>query len=50
MDSWCVVDDEIVDIVPHVDSSHIVKTDMRLGLTKEDASRIIDVLNKGDSK
>jgi len=50
VDSWCVVDDETVDIEPHIDPKRIVKTDMRLGLTKEDASRIIEVLNKGDSK
>lgn len=50
VDAWCVVDDEIVDIEPYIDSSHIVKTDMSLGLTKEDATRIIEALNKGDSK
>jgi hypothetical protein len=48
VDSWCVVDDEVVDIEPHIDPKHIVKTDMRRGLTKEDAERIIDVLNKGE--
>jgi len=46
--NYCVVDDEVVDIVPYVDNSKVVKTDMRYGLTVEDARRIIQVLNKGD--
>lgn len=52
VDAYCVVDDEVVDIVPYVDNSRVVKTDMKYGLTIEDARRIIDVLrnNKGESK
>lgn len=46
VESWCVVDDEVVDILPFIDQKNIVKTDMRNGLTIEDARRIIDVLNK----
>lgn len=49
--SFCVVDDETVDIVPYIDNSKVVKTDMKYGLTIEDARRIIDVLNnKGEQK
>ena len=49
VDSYCVVDDEIVDIEPYVDKDKIVKTDMKCGLTIEDTRRIIDVLNnKGE--
>jgi hypothetical protein len=50
VESYCVVDDETVDIVPYVDNSKIVKTDMKHGLTIEDARRIIDVLNKEETK
>ena len=50
VDSWCVVDDETVDIEPYIDHARIVKTDMQYGLTKDEADCIIDVLNKGDSK
>jgi hypothetical protein len=47
-----VVDDEVVDILPYIDNSKVVKTDVRYGLTIEDARRIIDVLrnNKGEQK
>ena len=44
VDSFCVVDDEIVDIVPYIDKNQVVKTDMRNGLSSDDVSRIIDVL------
>lgn len=48
---FCVVDDEVVDIVPYIDKSKIVKTDMRYGLSIEDAKRIMDVLNnEGEQK
>ena len=51
VDTYCVVDDEIVDILPYIDKNKIVITDMRYGLTIEDARRIIDVLNnKGETK
>lgn len=50
VDAWCVVDDETVDIEPYVDSENIVKTDMKCGLTIEDARRIIKVLNKEQVK
>ena len=46
VESWCVVDDEVVDILPYVDSKNVVKTDMRYGLTIENVRGIIDVLNK----
>ena len=51
MEAYCVVDDEVVDILPYVDSDKVVKTDVRYGLTIEDARGIIDVLgnnNKGE--
>ena len=41
----CVVDDEIGDIICNIDSRNVVKTDMRKGLTEEDADRIIEILN-----
>jgi hypothetical protein len=44
--NYCVVDDEVVDILPYVDSKNVVKTDMRYGLTVENVRGIIDVLNK----
>ncbi len=47
VDSFCVVDDETVDISPYVDNKRVVKTDMKDGLTMEDARRIIQVLNNG---
>ena len=50
VDSFCVVDDETVDITPFVDNSKVVKTDMKYGLTIENARRIIDVLNKEETK
>lgn len=51
VESWCVVDDETVDIEPYLDSEHIVKTDMKVGLTMDDARRIMEVLNnKGEQK
>ena len=46
VDAYCVVDDEVVDILPYIDSSKVVKTDVRYGLTIENARGIIDVLNK----
>ena len=46
VDSFCVVDDEVSDITPYVDRRKVVKTDMKHGLTIEDARRIIQVLNK----
>ena len=49
VESYCVVDDEVVDILPYIDSSRVVKTDMTVGLTIEDARRIIKKLNsKGE--
>ena len=49
--SFCVVDDEVVDILPYIDNSKVVKTDMKYGLTIEEAKCIIDVLNnKGEQK
>ena len=45
VESYCVVDDEVVDILPYIDNSKVVKTDMTVGLTSEDTQRIIDVLN-----
>jgi hypothetical protein len=50
VDAYCVVDDETVDIEPYIDKDKIVKTDMKYGLTIEDARRIIDILNKGNNK
>ena len=48
IDSWCVVDDETIDITPYVDGMNIIKTDMKNGLTVDDANRIITILNKAD--
>ena len=45
VESYCVVDDEVVDILPYIDSSKVVKTDMTVGLTKSDADGIIKKLN-----
>ena len=45
VESYCVVDDEVVDILPYIDSSKVVKTDMKCGLTKADADGIIKKLN-----
>lgn len=45
VESYCVVDDEVVDILPYIDNSRVVKTDMTVGLTSEDAQRIMEVLN-----
>jgi hypothetical protein len=50
VDSYCVVDDETVDIVPYIDNSKIVKTDMKYGLTIEDARRILDMLNNKENQ
>ena len=47
VDSFCVVDDETVDITPFVDKRRVVKTDMKDGLTRQAANRIIEVLNNG---
>lgn len=47
---YCVVDDETVDIEPYIDKGRIVKTDMKIGLTGENACCIIDVLDKGEQK
>lgn len=48
VENWCVVDDETVDIEPYLKSRYIVKTDMKCGLTKENADAIIKKLNKGE--
>ena len=45
VETFCVVDDEVVDILPYIDNAKVVKTDMTIGLTIEDARRIINVLN-----
>ena len=50
VDSFCVVDDETVDIEPYIGKAHIVKTDMKVGLTMDDARRIMEVLNKEETK
>ena len=46
VETFCVVDDEVVDILPYIDNSKVVKTDMTVGLTSEDARRIMEVLNR----
>lgn len=48
VESYCVVDDETVDIEPYLKPRCIVKTDMKHGLTKENADSIIAKLNKGE--
>lgn len=45
VETFCVVDDEVVDILPYIENANVVKTDMTIGLTIEDARRIINVLN-----
>ena len=47
VESFCVVDDEVVDILPYIDNSKVVKTDMTVGLNKDGADSIIKVLNSG---
>ena len=47
IESFCVVDDEVVDILPYIDNSRVVKTDMTNGLTKTEADSIIELLNEG---
>lgn len=42
---YCVVDDETCDIVGVIPNKRIVKTDPNVGLTDEDATRIIEILN-----
>lgn len=49
VDSWCVVDDETVDIVPYLGGDRVVKTDMTTGMTMEDAKRMVEILNRADS-
>ena len=48
-DVYCVVDDEIADIEPHIDKDKIVKTDMKYGLSLADAKCIIEKLNERDN-
>jgi len=45
VESFCVVDDEVVDILPYIDNSKVVKTDMSVGLTKDGVDSIIEALN-----
>jgi hypothetical protein len=47
VESFCVVDDEVVDILPYIDNSKVVKTDMAVGLNKDGADSIIKILNSG---
>ena len=42
---YCVVDDETCDIVGAIPNKRIVKTDMNVRLTENDANKIIRVLN-----
>ena len=46
VDAYCVVDDETLDIEPYINKDKIVKTDMKYGLTVENARCIINMLNK----
>ena len=44
---YCVVDDETCDIVGVIPTKRIVKTNPNVGLTYEDATRIVGILNGG---
>lgn len=46
IESYCVIDDEIEDIISVIDKKYVIKTDPRYGLTKIDATKVINVLNQ----
>ena len=43
---YVILDDEIEDIKPYFNESAIVKTSYKIGLTKEDVKKAIQILNK----
>ena len=49
VDAYCVVDDETIDIVGYVDDRFIVKTDMKVGMTLDDAKKIVRILGTSES-
>lgn len=42
---YCVIDDEIVDIISIIPKSHVVHTDMKFGLTVKDVDKAVRILN-----
>ena len=44
--AYVILDDEIEDIKPYFSESVIVKTSYKIGLTKEDVKKAIQILNK----
>lgn len=49
VNAYCVVDDETIDIVGYVDDRFIVKTDMKVGMTPDDAKKIVSILGTSES-
>ena len=44
--NFCIIDDEVGDILPFICKRLIIKVDMRVGLTDEDAEKAIKILNR----
>ncbi len=44
---YCVIDDEVVDILPIIPKSRVVHTDMECGLQMKDVDRAVRILNEG---
>ena len=44
--SYCILDDEIKDILTYIDKSHVVQTDNRIGISFENSQNAIKILNK----
>lgn len=43
---YCIIDDEIIDIINVISESHVVHTDMRFGLTLSNVDRAVKILNE----
>lgn len=42
---YCVIDDEVVDIVGVIPEKNVIHTDMKVGLTMKDAEQAVKILN-----
>jgi hypothetical protein len=42
---FCIIDDEIGDIIPIIPKKYVVHTDMKVGLTLDDVKKAIQILN-----
>ena len=42
---YCIIDDEVVDIISIISESHVVHTDMRFGLTLSNVDKAVRILN-----